>query len=210
MKPLLAFHRKPIYQICPVWREAEHGRWHNPEFTLLEWYRPNWSTGELRQEVKDFIKYTVDIDLSNIKTYRYRDLFVEHLNRDPHEMKSPEQVDRLFVEKVIENMDQEHFFVHEYPKNQAAQARVIRNRQGHEVADRFELYLNKVEIANGNSELRDSRELEARLKAEQGDIPISRALLAATDKLPESCGVAVGIDRLLAMAANKKSLREVV
>ncbi len=224
MKRLLAAGSGPIYQICRVFRDGEAGRLHNPEFTLLEWYRPGFDLARLMDEVSALVRSLLPACAGDTRA-TYGDLFQRHLGIDPHRA-SVDELRRAAraagVDPSLEAGDRDAWldllmshcieprlpdglcFVHDYPASQAALARL---RPGDPpVAERFELYLDRVELANGFHELADAAEQRRRF---EGDLarrraegrpgpPLDEALLQALAAgLPDCSGVALGVDRLL-------------
>jgi lysyl-tRNA synthetase class 2 len=178
MKRLLAAGSGDIYQICRVFRDDELGRWHQPEFTLLEWYRVGLSAAGI--DVPAGLRHDALLDLA-------------------------------LCTVVIAGFDAAALvFVYDYPASQAALARV---KPGHPpVAARFEVFSRGIELANGFHELGDANEqrrrfvadLDARRRANRHVPPLDEELLAALAAgLPDCAGVAVGLDRLIALATGQ-------
>lgn len=237
MKRLLAAGSGAIYQIARAFRDDEQGRWHNPEFTLLEWYRPGLDLEGLMAEVADLVLPLLGRQRS--QRYTYRSLFLEILNLDPFTASENELaaagrrcVDAgkmeggrdlwldLLMTHVIEPALRQRgvVFVHDYPSSQAALAR-CRRVDGIEVASRFELYVDGVELANGFHELTDAGEQARRFDADnhvrrqQGLIeraPDGYLLAALEAGLPDCSGVALGLDRLLMVMCGAARLAEVM
>jgi len=238
MKRLLAAGSGPIYQVSRVFRDGEAGARHNPEFTLLEWYRPELDHHSLMDEVSQLVKNI----LGDLREQRvsYRDLFHQYLSIDPFVASDEELValanerldvgalsgDRdlwldLLLSHCIEPQLAERgglTFVFDYPASQAALARIEEDREGL-VARRFELYVDGVELANGYLELTDPQEQRKRFTADnarreasgQQTRPLDEHLLAAmAEGLPPCSGVALGIDRLLMLAQGASSVSEVI
>ncbi len=221
MKRLLAAGSGPIYQLCRVYRGEEAGRLHNPEFTLLEWYRPGFDHVALMDEVADLLK---SLGVTEVQRMSYGEIFSARVGLDPHSadidclvrraaalgfLSEPADpavlLDFLFSELVAPGLGQGGaVFVHDYPQHQAALARV---RPGNPpVAERFELFMNGMEIANGFHELADVAEQQRRFEQDNQRrraaglpaMPLDEHLLAAlAHGLPDCAGVAVGVDRLL-------------
>lgn len=236
MKRLLAAGSGSIYQIAHVFRADEAGRRHNPEFTMLEWYRVGFSLHQLIDDVAAIAR----IALGDIKTvrHRYRELFRMHLQLDPltcdiatlsvtakkHIDVAFDDADRdtwleLLMSHVIEPMlgNDGLCFVVDYPPSQAALARLRDDDDGQKVASRFELYYRGVELANGYHELADANEQRARFAADLREraalgltaVPIDDHLLAAIEHgLPDCSGVALGLDRLIMLAIDGNSLSD--
>ncbi len=225
MKRLLAAGSGPIYQICKVFRQGERGRRHSPEFTLLEWYRPGMDYRGLMDEVDELLQHLLNTPVSEKLTYAQ--LFRQHLGLDIHHA-SQTQLQAcatqhgldarlgpdddldcwrdLLLSHLIEPRLGWHapLFVYDYPASQAALARVRPGPPA--LAERFELYMQGIEIANGYQELTDPAEQRQRFLDEQRQRqrqgrespPVDEALLAALSHgLPACSGVALGVDRLL-------------
>ena len=239
MKRLLAAGAGDIFQICKAFRQGEAGRHHNPEFTLLEWYRVGWDHAALMREVAELLGIVLKSDGWQI--WPYRALFIELLGVDPLDEQTsltgltdlaqsrigavPESLDRdavldLLMSHCIEPeiSDWGMVFVTDFPTSQAAMARCIPMGDV-DVAARFECYLNGKELANGYWEQIDPDALAAQLHAEntrrqQRGLslrPIDGRLLAAhRHGLPECAGVALGVDRLLALKLGVESVAETI
>lgn len=227
MKRLLAAGSSAIYQICHVYRDAERGRLHNPEFSLLEWYRPGFDHHALMDDVVALVQAAARRPLAQ-RRWSYAELFREHLGVDAHADEAgalraravalnvpgarsldlpgaDAWLDLLLTHVIEPELAPDTLnFVYDYPASQASLARV---RPGDPpVAERFELYLGGMEIANGFHELTDAVEQRRRFEAEIAErrrmglppVPMDEHLLAALDAgLPACAGVALGVDRLL-------------
>jgi lysyl-tRNA synthetase class 2 len=237
MKRLLAAGSGPIFQIAHAFRDGEAGRRHNPEFTLLEWYRPGFDHHRLMAEVAELVRHC--LGERGLHHYSYRRLFLEHLGIDPftapvdelrqcarnHLDPGPLTGDRdLWLDLLLSHVIEPQLagrgmcFVFDYPPSQAALARVDREG-GVAVGQRFELYVDGVELANGYRELTDAAEQRRRFerdnvrRREYGlpERPLDERLLAAlAHGLPDCSGVALGVDRLLMLAAGSSDIREVL
>ena len=236
MKRLLAAGSGPIYQISKAFRAGELSRLHNPEFTLLEWYRPGFSLVDLMDELEQFI--TRLLGRQKIPRYTYGDLFIRNLNMDPHlisleelQQRSAELVEvsgedldktdylQLLMDRKIEPTLPDCCFVYEYPQAQAALSVVAPNADGIPVAQRFELYVDGMELANGYFELTDAKEQRSRFERDLARrsqlglpaIPIDEDLLSALESgLPSCSGVALGLDRLLMKIGRSEDIRDVI
>jgi elongation factor P--(R)-beta-lysine ligase len=236
MKRLIAAGSGPIFQIARVFRDDECGRWHNPEFTLLEWYQLGVDHWYLIQEIEQLFKYLVDIpDFIHLS---YQDVFMQFCDFDPLDGDLSHLQNILkkhHLEKVLqadESIDQYlHLLmafvvepslahlgcpvvIYDFPASQASLA--VTNGP---VAHRFEVYWQGVELANGFHELTDARLQRQRFEQDnqlrqQQHLPIvniDEQLLAALEEgLPACSGVALGLDRLFALLLNKKELSEVL
>ena len=236
MKRLLAAGSGPIYQIAKAFRSGERSRLHNPEFTLIEWYRPGFSLADLMDEVEQFIMRL--LCRQKIPRYSYRELFRKHLNLDPHtitlqelQRHSDELIDvrgadleatdylQLLMDQKIEPRLPDNCFVYEYPEAQAALSVVAPDADGVPVAQRFELYVDGMELANGYFELTDAAEQRARFEGDLARrqqlglpaVPVDEELLAALKVgLPSCAGVALGLDRLLMVLGQNRDICDVI
>lgn len=239
MKRMLASWKVAIYQICPVFRDNEVGSRHNSEFTMLEWYRPGFDLEALAAELSDLLA-TVYRQPQNLKHYSYSQAFVDYVGIHPltaslETIKATAEenalggldlgedrqgwLDVLFSHLVEPNLGyQSPTLITDYPPATAALAKVETDEQGNEVAKRFELYINGIEIANAYDELADGAALQARFEADNEErarrglpmMPIDERLVAACDHLPACSGIALGIDRLLMVVTGAKSIDEVI
>lgn len=236
MKRLLASGSGAIFQLTRAFRDGEAGRLHNPEFSILEWYRPDFNQHLLINEVEKFFCEVAHFPAATRCSYRA--LFQDALQIDPLAISltklralvyqktayPAEQTDRdtclqLLLSHVIEptiGIDAP-IIVYDFPATQAALARL--NPADSQVACRFEVYFRGVELANGFHELTDPVEQRRRFEIEmtyktQQNLPVSpideRFLAALNNGLPDCAGVAIGIDRLLMLMTNTRSLEEVL
>lgn len=240
MKRLLAAGSGPIFQLTRAFRDGEVGRRHNPEFSLLEWYRPGFDHQRLMDEVAALVRHGLNLPNLTEERIRYRGLFRRFLGIDPIAA-SLAQLRALAVQR-INGVDDLTFddrdawldvllshciepqlgrdrltFVYDYPRSQAALARI--DPLDATVANRFELYFQGVELANGFNELRDAAEQERRLIADnrlrkrlgKTTLPIDRKFLAALRHgMPEVSGVALGVDRLLMLKLGLQDIDRVL
>ena len=228
MKRLLAAGAPSIYQIGPVFRAGEQGRWHNPEFTMLEWYRRGFDAPRMMDEVADLVN--VLLGPAAYETQTYAHLIGSRFRVDPNAADDAacleaardlgldcgagiEEALNLLLAEAIASARIRRLFVTDFPRRLAALARV--GSAG--TAARFELVVNGVEVANGYHELCDADELEDRMAADNRrrraaggrQVDADRRLLAAhRHGLPECAGVAVGFDRLVALRLGAAGVRE--
>lgn len=236
MKRLLAAGSGDIYSMAKVFRNGESGRRHNPEFTMLEWYRLGFDDRQLMAEVDALLRSVIpDLEVSYLS---YAQLFESELGFDPHTASlgqlqriCREHVDAPFVDDdrdtwlnllmshVLEPRLQGAVFIHSYPASMAALAQVREDEQGRRVAARFELFVNGIELANGYHELTDAAEQARRLQADQQQRaalglpqrPLELRLVQALETgLPDCAGVALGVDRLVMLALGTEGLDQVV
>ena len=228
MKRLLAAGSGSIYQICKSFRNEENGRHHNPEFTMLEWYRTGFDHHELMDEMDALLQMVLSCNPAQRMTYQQA--FLSVLNVCPLEapmdelkqvaatlglsdIAEPEEdrdtlLQLLFSVGVEPEIGQEvPAFVFDFPASQAALAKI--NRDDPRVADRFEVYFRGIELANGFHELDNAEEQLARFEADNqqrikmglAPQPIDFHLIEALKAgLPVCAGVALGIDRLVMLA----------
>ncbi|KQN43598.1 poxB regulator PoxA [Serratia sp. Leaf50] len=238
MKRLLTAGSGPIFQMGKSFRNEEAGRYHNPEFTMLEWYRPRYDMYRLMNEVDDLLQQILDCDTA--ETVSYQQVFIRHLEVDPLSADkaqlrevaakldlsniADEEEDRdtllqlLFAMGVEPHIGRDKpTFVYHFPATQASLAEI--STEDHRVAERFEVYYKGVELANGFRELTDGREQRQRFeqdnrkRAARGlpQHPIDNNLLAALEQgMPECSGVALGVDRLIMIALGAESLADVL
>ncbi|HWR96303.1 MAG TPA: EF-P lysine aminoacylase EpmA [Arenimonas sp.] len=239
MKRLLASGFGDCYELGRVFRNGEFGRRHNPEFTMLEWYRIGWSHVELIEEcillVQDVFALK-GIELP-VRRLTYAELFMESIGIDPH-LASDGQLREAVLSKIDiepDGLQRDDFLdllvthciepklpklsltaVSDFPASQCALARI---RPGAvPVAERFELYLGDAELANGYHELTDAQEQGLRfdrdlaLRSRRGAcaVPKDQRLLSAMESMPACAGVAMGIDRLMMALSETQSLPDVV
>ncbi|TMM41427.1 elongation factor P--(R)-beta-lysine ligase [Colwellia ponticola] len=238
MKRLLASGYGCIYQIAKAYRHEEFGRYHNPEFTMLEWYRIGFDQFDLMSEVAELLHAVLEGNKALFTSYQ--DIFVKTVSVDPLVANFDELVDVLTkhdkaADWLIEMNDadlllqfifteiiepqigiNEPQFIYNFPVAQASLAQVC--PEDARVAQRFECYYRGIELANGFNELTNANEQLARFKednnkrAVQGLVekPIDKRFIAALSSgLPECSGVALGIDRLIMLALDIKDISEV-
>ncbi|EEQ06308.1 lysyl-tRNA synthetase [Yersinia bercovieri ATCC 43970] len=238
MKRLLAAGSGSIYQLGRSFRNEEAGRHHNPEFTMLEWYRPHYDMYRLMNEVDDLLQQI--LDCNSAETLSYQQAFQRHLGIDPLSADKAQlreaaakldlgniadtEEDRdtllqlLFTVGVEPHIGRDKpAFVYHFPASQASLA--VISTEDHRVAERFEVYFKGIELANGFHELTDGDEQlqrfeqDNRSRAKRGlpQNPIDMNLIAALKHgLPDCSGVALGVDRLVMLALNAERLSDVI
>ncbi|MCK0537520.1 EF-P lysine aminoacylase EpmA [Alcanivorax quisquiliarum] len=236
MKRLLAAGSGPIWQICRAYRDGEAGRRHNPEFTLLEWYRTGYSLDDLIRECCTLLSEL--LALSKVQRYAFRELFREVTGLDPltadtdalraHAARHTELpaldhaglVDYLMATEVEAALPPEQLsVVDRFPGWAAALAQTEHDPDGAEVALRFEVYARGMELANGYYELTDTAEQAARFARDQARraayqqppmAPDPYLLAALAHGLPACAGVAVGLDRVLMCQLGESDIRRLI
>lgn len=237
MKRLLAAGSGDIYQLCRVYRDDELGRWHQPEFTMLEWYRVGFDDGALMDEVAELVAATLQAagHAAPARTIRVRyaealaaalgvgpdapgDVLAQRLTARgidvPAGLAHDAVLDLACATLVTASFDPAALtFLYDYPASQAALARLKPGTPP--VAARFEAFMGGIELANGFHELRDATEQRRRFMTERGrrhrngqpTTPLDEDLLAAlATGLPDCAGVALGFDRLVALALGAREL----
>jgi elongation factor P--(R)-beta-lysine ligase len=240
MKRLLAAGSGDIFQICHVARANERGRMHNPEFTLIEWYRTGFSLGLLMDEVEALVRLLIGARAGAAAAARltYQEVFLRELRCDPFtaplsdltrtaaaagfaaaaDAGRDELLDLLMGTVIGPRLGAAGLtFIYGYPASQAALARL--DPQDPRAAARFELYGAGMELANGFHELAAASEQRARFEADQAErrrrgLPVhaldERLLAALASGLPDCAGVALGFDRVAMLATGAAHIDEVL
>lgn len=239
MKRLLASGSGDIYQLCKVFREGEQGRRHNPEFTLLEWYRTGFDMPAMMADVEEyFTELLQDKLVHKAEFVSWRQAFMDYANCDPFNATTEElkQVFTSYTQQDVPGMGDEDWldlimsqvvepqfnrdrlvFVTHFPASQASLARL--NPDDYRLAERFEVFAGGLELANGFHELTDVNEQRQRIKHEnqlrkQRGLPVvdvdEHFLAALEHGMPDCSGVAVGFDRLVMLAAGITDIRQVM
>lgn len=243
LKRLLAAGFGDCYELGRVFRDGEAGGRHNPEFTMLEWYRVGWDHLRLVEEVADLVNAALALvgRRANLVQTTYRDLYLERLGLDPMTAADAELQAALgdvaidptgltrddWLDLLMTHCLQPAFApdtmlaVVDYPASQCALARIRPGNPAtgnHPVAERFELYLGPLELANGYHELADPVEQAARFQRDaavrqargQAVPPRDERLLASLHALPDCAGVALGVDRLMMALQQTPRIAEVL
>jgi lysyl-tRNA synthetase class 2 len=235
-KRLLAAGFGDLYELGPVFRRGEAGRDHQPEFTLLEWYRLGWGWRKLADEVVELLRHCLADGKNDwpVRWLAWNEAFVEALGVDALSAATPELaalandaprgldrdglLDWLFATRIQPRFAEDTItVVHDYPASQAALARL--DADDPRVAERFEVFAGSRELANGYHELTDACEQrrrferDNRLRLERGlaEMPADECLLdALAAGMPDCSGVALGFDRLLMSVLDAASIEAVV
>ncbi len=238
MKRLLAAGCGPVFQLCRSFRNEEMGRHHNPEFTMLEWYRPCYDMYRLINEVDDLLQQGIAIffSIGDIAQIQLRCDFTQLCFIGRERVNFQMALKRLLIGETFRRLALQHLlqllftmgvephigkdrptFIYHFPATQASLAQI--SPEDHRVAERFEVYYKGIELANGFHELTDAH--EQRLRFEQDNRkraarglpqqPIDNNLLAALEAgLPDCSGVALGVDRVVMLALGAESIGEVI
>ena len=240
MKRLLCAGSGDIYQLAPVFRDGEAGRWHNPEFTMIEWYRTGYSYHRLADETVALLQELLGTGTEHaVARLSYRAAFEARLGTSPltadraelltlcrqrglavHEEDAwhrRDLVELLFNSAVAGELPQGICVIFDYPADQAALARL--DPDDPTVAQRFEVFIDGLELANGFQELADAGEQRARFETDRARYvstgrrvaPLDEHLLAALEAgLPDCAGVAMGFDRVVMLAAGCERIGDVM
>ncbi len=238
LKRLLAAGVGDCYELGRVFRNGEAGGRHNPEFTMLEWYRVGWDHRRLMQEAVELVEKALAMRgrRASVMIESYRQLFLDELGLDPihatlDALRAPlaayaidpaglgrdDWLDLLLTHKLQPGFPRDRITViHDYPASQCVLARI---RPGAPpLAERFELYLGPHELANGYHELNDAAEQRLRFERDNAvrrarglrEVPPDEALLAVLDAMPDCAGVALRVERLLMCLAGTDAIDDVL
>jgi len=238
MKRLLAKGCTRIFQICPCFRKGERGRLHLEEFTMLEWYRYGADYLDLMSDCQDLLRFIVrnieSAKLSNSGKYPQKWFLKTDIVSDWRKMSVAGAFELFSPVSLTDALAQDRFdeflvefiephlgfgipeFLYDYPAELASLAK--RNIENPRIVERFELYINGVELANGFSELTDSREQRERFteeiavmeKNDRRGVKMPVRFLDDLEKLESAAGIALGIDRLFMLLMNQDNLSEAV
>ena len=238
LKRLLAAGVGDCYELGRVFRNGEAGGRHNPEFSMLEWYRVGWDHRRLMEETITLVEAALATQgrRAEVVIENYRQFFIDELgidplhapiddlrallegqNIDPAGLTRDDWLDLLITHRLQPAFPRDRITViHDYPASQCALAKIRPAETP--LAERFELYLGPYELANGYHELNDAAEQRARFERDnavrrargQREIPIDENLLAVLDAMPDCAGVALGVERLLMCLAGADAIAEVV
>ena len=243
MKRLLAAGSGSIYQICKAFRNGEVGRFHNPEFTILEWYQVGFELQQLMDEVVELLLTLLSefMPALSVMQVSYQQIVVELIGLDPlvfdrptyqqlsKDLGAPEAdglcgddhamwLDFLFSHHVQNALPKDAIcLIHSYPAIQSSLARICSDNKS--VSERFEVFLNGLELGNGFFELNDADEQASRFEREivyrqvHGLPPVEKDPLflhALQAGLPDCSGVAIGLDRVLMLASGCESIQQVL
>ena len=237
MKRLLAAGSGPIFQITKCFRNEEIGRYHNPEFSMLEWYRPGFSMMALIEEADDLLK--IILKTQPTERMSYQDAYLRYLNVDPltadrttlYQLATSlnlgfnhQEADHDLLLQILFTFGIEPHIgkskptvIYHFPASQAALATLCCD--DHRTANRFEIYYKGVELANGFEELTCAKEQRARFEKDNASRklkklepqPIDELFLSALQAgMPASSGIALGLDRLIMLAIKANRVSDVL
>lgn len=216
MKKLLAAGMERIYQIGPCFRSGEKGSRHNPEFTMLEWYREH---ADYRQIAVDAEELVAEVLRSRgsaaLPRMTVREAYLRWAGWDPVEAWDQDRFDFDMATKIEPNLPKGPLFLMDYPAPAASLARL--RADDPRVAERWELYVDGLELANAFTELTDPVEQRQRFESAraerralgEADYPLDEEFLDALGRMPPSGGVALGVDRLVMLACGVDNISEV-
>ncbi|MDF2940391.1 MAG: epmA [Gammaproteobacteria bacterium] len=238
MKRLLSAGSGSIYSLGKAFRDDECGKLHNPEFTMLEWYRVGFDDSKLIDEIDELLKLV--LKSQPMQRMSYKQAFEAHLGINPHKadirLLQAICLDRMGeINGLVPNKDtylqllmsdviepelgfEAPVVITDFPASQAALART-RTVDGDNIAARFEIYVKGIELANGYYELKEAaiqkERFDADLAKRQAEnlkaVPVDEKLLAALEAgFPDCAGVALGIDRLVMLALNASHINEIM
>jgi lysyl-tRNA synthetase class 2 len=243
MKHLLSKYKDSIFQICPVFRANEIGSFHKEEFQMLEWYRSSFDLTKLLEETEKLLRFVLkeisaNFNCSHLRfpfqKISYKSLFHNTFLENPHTVSlnklsqlsrglnipninhsRSECLDFLFALKVQPKIVAPTF-VFDYPVCQAAQAEISFDDEGEKVANRFELFIEGVELANAYQELRDPGELLTRFNDNntirrlhgKKEVPVDYQLLESLPLMPKCAGASLGIDRLMKIISGSPDINK--
>ena len=228
MKRLLAANYERLFQICRCWRGNERGTKHLPEFTLLEWYETGVDYQKQMVDCEELFRFLVpektlcyqgeNVDLSGPWTrLTVSDAFTRYASISVEEALEKGRFDEIIALEIEPRLGKEKpLFLYDYPVEKAALAR--KKTDNPQFAERFELYMFGIELANGFSELIDAGEQRLRFEKEEEQrrfnkkhpAPLPERFLDELPAMPEAAGIALGLDRLVMLLTDSETIDEVV
>ncbi|MED7819771.1 MULTISPECIES: EF-P lysine aminoacylase EpmA [unclassified Francisella] len=238
MKRLLAAGSGNIYQICKAFRDEPCGQYHNHEFTMIEWYRVGINYFDLMKEMENlFLAVKPNLKFIYLS---YQEAFEKYYNFNPHTisldklekiveknlgkiqgLENPtiaDCLDILFSYKVEKNLNQQNtiYFIYDYTIQQSALAKKLIDKNNQQVAARFEVFYDGIELANGYYELINKKEQSKRfekdlaIRKDQNKpvLDVDVKLLECLENIPECSGVALGFDRLLMSLEDIQNIKD--
>ena len=232
MKRLISSGYSKIFQICRCFRKGERGDAHLPEFTILEWYRAGVDYRGLMEECEALILFLtrklglgerlswqeIEIDLTKPwDRLSVKEAYERYAAMSLEQVMELDRFDEVMIDKIEPRLGfRKPVFLYDYPAPLAALARLKENNR--DVAERFELYIGGVELANAFSELTDAREQRTRFEREnkirsqldKSPYPVPENFLEALGSMPPSAGIALGVDRLVMLLTDRDRIDDVV
>ena len=231
MKRLLAAGYQNIFQICKCFRKKERGGRHLPELTLLEWYSVGQDYQTLMIQCEQLLKFILNaLELDESITYQgikinfkipwkrlsVSEAFDAYASMPINAALQQSCFDEVMVEEIEPRLGFNPVFLYDYPASRGALAKL--KPDDNSIAERFEMYIGGLELCNGFSELTDSTEQRQRFEEEltfrksSGNIlyPMPEKFLSTLDEIPEAAGNALGLDRLVMLLSDSRSIDEVV
>ena len=216
MKKLLAAGMERIYQIGPCFRAGEKGRRHSPEFTMLEWYRANADYSDIARDAEELVAEVLrPRGSAALPRMTVREAYLRWAGWDPVEAWDQDRFDFDMATKIEPNLPKGPLFLMDYPAPAASLARL--KADDPRVAERWELYVDGLELANAFTELTDPVEQRRRFESAraerralgEADYPLDEEFLDALARMPPSGGVALGVDRLVMLACGVRDISDV-
>ncbi len=216
MKKLLAAGMERIYQIGPCFRAGEKGRRHSPEFTMLEWYRANADYSDIARDAEELVAEVLrPRGSAALPRVTVREAYRRWAGWDPVEAWDQDRFDFDMATKIEPNLPKGPLFLMDYPAPAASLARL--KADDPRVAERWELYVDGLELANAFTELTDPVEQRRRFESAraerralgEADYPLDEEFLDALGRMPPSGGVALGVDRLVMLACGVQDIVEI-
>ena len=216
MKKLLAAGMERIYQIGPCFRAGEKGRRHSPEFTMLEWYRANADYSDIARDAEELVAEVLrPRGSAALPRVTVREAYRRWAGWDPVEAWDQDRFDFDMATKIEPNLPKGPLFLMDYPAPAASLARL--KADDPRVAERWELYVDGLELANAFTELTDPVEQRRRFESAraerralgEADYPLDEEFLDALARMPPSGGVALGVDRLVMLACGVHDIADV-
>lgn len=212
MKRLLSAGMDRIYQIGPCFRDGEKGSRHNPEFTMIEWYRRNATYRDIADDLANLFA-TLAPEAGRPASVTVREMYLRHAGWDPWVEWNQDHFDFDMATKIEPALPRGPVFLTDYPKEACSLAKL----RG-DVAERWEFYWQGVELANCFTELCDGEEQrrrfvdarEERRKLGEADYPLDEAFLRELPQIDAAAGVALGVDRLVMLLCGATSIEEVM
>jgi len=232
MKRLLAAGYDRLFQLCRCWREGERGSLHLPEFTILEWYRAGGDYQDLMEDCEALVIHVAHaVGLKDQIVYQGKSVdlargwprlsvsraFAQHAQMTPEQALQRGEFDAIIAAQIEPHLGLgQPTFLHDYPAERGSLARLRVDDPG--VAERFELYIAGLELANGFSELVDAEEQRARFEREESfrrsqgkrPYPTAERFLQELANMTPSAGIALGVDRLVMLLVDASTIDEVV